>query len=94
MKLTIQEIQTIETEMLKEVHDICERNGIDYFLAYGSVLGAVRHGGPIPWDTDLDIIVPIDQFSKFENLMYEELPEKFYLEYSCIYSSKILLYFK
>ncbi len=81
MNLTIQEIQQIETEMLKEVHEICERNNILYYLAYGSVLGAVRHGGPIPWDTDLDIIVPIDNFKKFIKYITIHLSKKYYFEY-------------
>jgi lipopolysaccharide cholinephosphotransferase len=81
MKLTISEIQEIETEMLKEVSEICEINNIDYFLAYGSALGAVRHNGPIPWDSDIDIVVPYNQLKKFIAIMRKKLPKKFYLDY-------------
>lgn len=81
MILTIKEVQAIEIEMLKEVSEICERFHITYFLAYGSVLGAIRHNGPIPWDSDVDIIVPYNQFDKFIAIVREQLPRKFYLDY-------------
>lgn len=81
MELTLQEIQAIETEMIKEVHRICEENQIVYFLGYGSVLGAVRHHGPIPWDSDMDIVVPVNQFDKLLEKLRENLPTKFYVDY-------------
>lgn len=81
MILTIKEIQDIETEIVKEVADICKRNNIDYFLHCGSALGAIRHGGPIPWDRDVDIIVPYNQFDIFLKTVRTELSEKFYLDY-------------
>lgn len=81
MKLTINELQVIETEIVKEIAEICKRNNIDYFLHCGSALGAIRHGGPIPWDSDVDIIVPYNQYEKFIMTMKKELSEKFYLDY-------------
>ena len=55
MKLSIQEVQKYGSEMLKTVAEICEKNNIRWYMAYGSTLGAIRHGGPIPWDYDIDI---------------------------------------
>lgn len=81
MKVTIEEIQRFELEMMEEVHAICSRNKIDYFLAYGSVIGAVRHQGPIPWDCDTDIVVPYNQFDKFVRIVRKELSPRFYLDY-------------
>lgn len=81
MKLTIQEMQELGTEMLKEVHIICEQNDIEYFLAYGSVLGAVRHQGPIPWDYDTDIYIPFPELDRFIKIARKELPSKFYLDF-------------
>lgn len=81
MKLSIQEIQQHEAAILKEVIELCKQHKIDYFLAYGSVLGAVRHHGPIPWDSDIDIAVSINQMDHFIATMREGLSEKYYLDY-------------
>lgn len=81
MKLSLEEIHGIETEMLREVASICERHQILYFLAYGSLIGAVRHKGPIPWDPDVDILVPHHHFEQFIKVVRAELSEKFELDY-------------
>lgn len=81
MKLTIKEIQKIETEIIGEVATICANKDIDYFLHCGTVLGAIRHGGPIPWDTDADIVVPNNQYERFIKIMREHLSDKFYVDY-------------
>jgi len=81
MKMTITEMQAIETEILHEVVRICKRNNINYFLHCGSALGAIRHQGPIPWDPDVDIIVPNDEINNFCAAIRRELPEKYYLDY-------------
>lgn len=81
MKLTISKIQTIETEIVRDISEICKRNAIDYFLHCGSALGAIRHGGPIPWDTDVDVIVPYNQYEIVINILRNELLDKFYVDY-------------
>lgn len=81
MNLKLEELQQIETTILKEIVTICHRNKIQYFLAYGSVLGAIRHGGPIPWDYDVDIAVPYNQLTEFIAVLRKELPAKYYLNY-------------
>lgn len=81
MDLTIEELQNFETEIVKEIASICKKNNLDYFLHCGSALGAIRHGGPIPWDTDVDIIVPYNQYEKLISTLRSELSEKFYLDY-------------
>ena len=85
MKLSLQELQDLETEMLKVVAEICERHNIDYYLAYGTALGAVRHQGPIPWDNDADIALPNYQLDCFIEVMNRELPDKFYLRFITIF---------
>ncbi len=79
MKLMTEEqfkvIQPKVLELIKTIDTICSSNGFTYSLAYGSVLGAVRHKGFIPWDADIDIIIPIDDVEKFRELMRGNLPE-------------------
>lgn len=71
--LEIKEIQAIETEMLRAIDEICSKHKLTYFLVCGSVLGAVRHGGPIPWDYDVDITVPLPELDRFCEVMQKEL---------------------
>lgn|SRR5690554_1823175 len=92
MKLTIKELQELESDMLKEVSEICDQNNITYYLAYGSVLGAIRHGGPIPWDDDVDIIIPYPELNKFISTMRRELPDKLFLNHYDINDEYWLLY--
>lgn len=80
-KIDIKEIQALETEMLSYVDKICKEHNIHYYIHAGTALGAIRHGGPIPWDDDVDIIVPIDEIDFFVDIMKEELPDK-YIVYS------------
>ena len=81
MQFKIEELQEIEIEMLQEVVAICSKYDINYYLAYGSLLGAIRHKGPIPWDCDVDIKVPINHLDKFIKNVRENLSDKFYLDY-------------
>lgn len=81
MKLTLNELQDYETEMLKEVSEICDRNNIKYFLSYGSLIGAIRHEGPIPWDVDADIVIPFNQLEWFLKIVRKELSSKFYIDF-------------
>ena len=50
--------------MLKKFHAFCEENGIRYFLAYGTLLGAIRYKRFIPWDDDGDVLVPREDYEK------------------------------
>lgn len=49
------EVWAVELDLLMQLDQVCKANGLKYFLAYGSVLGAIRHGGIIPWDDDIDV---------------------------------------
>lgn len=62
------ELQRLEMSILHEVDRICRENDLTYYLAYGSLLGAVRHGGFIPWRADIDISMPRGDYEKFLQL--------------------------
>jgi len=79
----IKKVQRKELEMLIEVDRVCRKNGLTYYLAYGSVLGAIRHKGFIPWDSDIDIIVVTENYNKFCEILQKELTDKY-----CINSTK------
>jgi len=64
----------IELAMLDEIDQICKRENLKYFLVHGSLLGAVRHKGFIPWDDDLDIAMPRKDYEKFVSVAKAELP--------------------
>ena len=58
-EVTIEESKRIQIDILNYIREICEKNGLKYYLAYGTLLGAVRHKGFIPWDDDRDIYMPV-----------------------------------
>lgn len=63
--LTMQEIQKVSLEVLKRITDLCDKHGFKYFLAYGTLIGAVRHKGYIPWDDDVDIMMSRPVYERF-----------------------------
>ncbi len=64
-------------DVLKEVDRVCTKYGIKYFADWGSFLGAVRHGGFVPWDDDLDICMLRDDYMKFRKVCDKELPKHY-----------------
>ena len=71
-KLDIDEIKEVELGVMDYIHNICKEKGINYSLAYGSLLGAVRHRGFIPWDDDLDIALKRDQYDQLYQAILED----------------------
>lgn len=71
-ELTPQEVKTIQLQILQEVHEFCENNGIKYWLDSGTLLGSVRHKGYIPWDDDIDLGMLRPDYEKFMNTFNQQ----------------------
>lgn len=76
----LRDIQMIELEILFELDRICKKNNIQYFLLAGTVLGAIRHNGFIPWDDDIDIGMTRNQYERFIKICSEELDSNYFLQ--------------
>lgn len=76
---SIEELHSITLEIAKEFHRICVENNIPYYLVYGSLLGAVRHKGYIPWDDDMDVAVEYKYYKQLQEILKKELSPKYNL---------------
>ena len=81
VSLDLKQMQFTVEKMFKEVIAICNRHSIKYYCQAGTVLGAIRHGGPIPWDYDVDIIVPNNRIDELCQFLQTELSAIFYVDY-------------
>ena len=64
-EISLDELKKIEFEILVEIDKICREQNIRYSLCGGTLLGAIRHGGFIPWDDDIDIFMPRPDYNRF-----------------------------
>ncbi|EIW6614549.1 LicD family protein [Clostridium perfringens] len=76
----LRKLQCIQKEILTHVHNICVDNNIEYFIIAGTLLGAVRHKGFIPWDDDIDIGMTRDNYEKFNKIASKFLAEGYELQ--------------
>ena len=77
----LQKLRKINLEMLQEIDRICRKNNIKYSLCSGTLIGAVRHGGFIPWDNDADVNMLREEYEKFFEACKKDLnTEKFFLQ--------------
>ena len=70
----------IELDLLRKFDSLCKANGIRYFAAFGTLLGAVRHGGFIPWDDDLDVWVPREDYERLLKVGDEQIQPPYFLQ--------------
>lgn len=76
-KINIEQEHEILLEMAKTFHNICVENGIPYYMLGGTMLGAVRHKGFIPWDDDMDFGIPRKYIARFIKVAEQQLPKRY-----------------
>lgn len=79
-ELNLRDAQLIMASILKDIAAICDKYNIRYFLDAGTLIGAVRHKGFIPWDDDIDIGMLREDYRKFLSIIKDELPEHLFLQ--------------
>ncbi len=70
-ELTLTEIKHIEFDILKYFREVCHNYGLQYFLSNGTLLGAIKYGGFIPWDDDIDVIMPRTDYNRLIHLFQD-----------------------
>lgn len=76
----LRQSQFVMLRILKIVDYICKKNDIKYWLDAGTLIGAIRHNGFIPWDDDIDICMPREDYNKFIEIAKHELPDDLFLQ--------------
>ena len=76
----LRQVQLQLVDMMIEIDKICRKHNIQYWITFGTLLGAVRHGGFIPWDDDLDISMTSENLNKFIRIAPQELPNNLFLQ--------------
>ena len=89
----LRRIQEVCFRVLKAFTEICEKHKLRYFMAYGTLLGTIRHKGYIPWDDDIDVWMPRPDFERFLEIGQDELPQ-YVVEYYSIKDSKAFFRWK
>ena len=72
-QISLHDMQKIEIDILKYFKQLCEEHHLRYYLAYGTLLGAVRHQGFIPWDDDMDVMMPREDYNRLVEIMKEDI---------------------
>jgi len=82
-KIELEELKKIQFDILKEIAKFCDENGIKYFICSGTLLGAIRHKGFIPWDDDIDVMMKRRDYEKFLKLFNDKNVNNIYYVDSC-----------
>ena len=78
----LKQAQEIMLDMLVEFDNICKKHNLQYWLDSGTLLGAVRHKGFIPWDDDIDLSMPLEDYNKFIEVAQDELSDSIFFQTS------------
>jgi lipopolysaccharide cholinephosphotransferase len=78
-ELERQQLRSVLIELLDYVVEVCNRNELDYILVGGTLLGAIRHNGFIPWDDDIDVSLPRKHYEKLIMELKKSYNEKYFL---------------
>jgi len=73
-------VWNVEQEILDVIHQVCSAHNLRYTLAYGTLIGAVRHGWFIPWDDDIDLIMPREDYEKLLTIWKDAAPSGYILQ--------------
>lgn len=73
----LKKLQSVQLEIMDEVHRICAEHQITYYIVGGTALGAVRHGGFIPWDLDIDVAMPRADYERFAQIAPTSLANRY-----------------
>ncbi len=80
IEMSLEEEQRRLFELLEYILEVCQKEGIQLFLGYGSLLGAVRHQGFIPWDDDIDVLMTRENYEKFNDVIHKYAREEYFFQ--------------
>lgn len=98
-QIDIETRKQIQLDILQAIHDFCSTNNIRYSLGYGTLLGAIRHGGYIPWDDDIDIVMLREDYDRFVESFHQDrykvasftTIDNWYLPFAKVYDDKTVI---
>lgn len=97
-EISLEEMKQIELDILLKIDSFCKENQLRYAIGYGTLIGAVRHHGFIPWDDDIDIMMPRPDYEKFINSFQDSIYKllciehgDYYRTYAKVYDSRTLI---